>query len=97
MLPLWTSCLTGDLFVSRVSLWKRTSANTRTPTTQRTRFLAKLVGAIGRWFHFAGRVGRGRRAMAFGDIPSRGSIRWGALKGGARWDKNNARIAEGTK
>jgi hypothetical protein len=32
-------------------------------------FLAQVVGIVGRWFHFAGRFGRGRRATAFGDIP----------------------------
>jgi hypothetical protein len=32
-------------------------------------FLAQVVGTVGRWLHFAGRFGRGRRAEAFPAIP----------------------------
>ena len=42
-----------------------TAHNTRAPTAPRTRLFAKLVGAVGVWFHFAGHFGRGRCAMAF--------------------------------
>jgi hypothetical protein len=28
-----------------------------------------MVGAVGRWLHFAGRFGHGRRAIAFADTP----------------------------
>ena len=45
------------------------SGNTRAPTAPRTRLLAELVGAVGRWFQFAWHFGRGRCAMALSDIP----------------------------
>jgi len=32
------------------------------------RLFAELVGAVGRWLHFAGHFGRGRCAEAFADI-----------------------------
>jgi hypothetical protein len=37
------------------------SNNTRAPTAPRTRLLANLVGAVGRWLHFVWRVGVLRR------------------------------------
>ena len=40
------------------------SGNTRTPTMPRTRLFGRLVGTVGRRLYFAGRVGRGRRAVA---------------------------------
>jgi hypothetical protein len=43
--------------------------NMRTLTRPQRGFLASLVGTVGRWFHFARGFGRGRRAVAFPDIP----------------------------
>ena len=64
----------------------RERRQTHAPRQQHARgFLVLSVGIVGRWFHFARRVGRGRRATAFCVMPfkfERGVSFAGQTKGG---------------
>ena len=48
----------GKLWVTLPYSAEGVARITRTPTTPRARLLAKLVGIVGCWLHFAWRVGR---------------------------------------